>query len=116
MFLNKATSKLVRLGLFIKLRPAVPWVRALGAPTLQGSPKSGPTVWAPLPGTHPGFEPISGYESAPNPRARPALSSLPTPDVLAPLTTLNGVPVWKMVIPEIDQPPKRMRVSAAAPP
>src|SRR5262244_3226636 len=65
---------------------------------------------------HTGLETMSGYESAPNPRARPALSSLPKPEVLAPLTTLNGVPVWKSVMPETDHPPKSMRVSSEGPP
>src|SRR5262245_21601794 len=97
MLLSSAISKFVRLGLLRELRPAFPWVSPRGATNVQGLPNRGPMVprLAPevsqrAPGTK------SGYESAPAPRARPALSSTEMPVLLAPLTTLKGVPLWNV--------------------
>src|SRR5947209_8587697 len=99
-------SKFVRPGLVRMLRPELPNVNPVGAENAAGLNIKGP---APSMGTLPtwalGFPTSSGNEPAlATPFPTPALSEGIEP---APaLNTLNGVPLWMLVIPDHSHPPK----------
>src|SRR5579864_721578 len=104
--LNNPMSKLVREGLFMELRPALPKVKPRGATKTVGLKRSGPGIPDALTmgGAVLGFPTTSGYDDVPTELPTPALS----PKML--LVTVNGVPVWKLVIPVSCQPPSTLLI------
>jgi hypothetical protein len=101
IFLDKAKSKFVLLGLRRKLRPAFPNVNPVGATKRPGLPIRGPNVLGlekPT-GGGAGLATTSGYEAGPETLTIPALSGPLMPSSEPALSTLKGVPDWNTVIP-----------------
>src|SRR5689334_14862837 len=101
--LKRPKSKLIRPGPYKVLRPTLPKVRPVGVAYAAGLNINGPRT----PGTSCaeacGLPTISGRDPVPTPLATPAASPKSVP-----LVTLNGVPVWAMVMPETCQPPRTL--------